>query len=517
VLWLPATLIALAMVAPLAYLVIRGAGASEETWSLLFRARTAELLWRSVVLMATVTTVSVALGVPLAWLTVRSDIPLRRFWSVVAVLPLVVPSYVGALVVVSALGPTGLLRDILDGPLGVQRLPEIYGLSGTTLTLALLNYPLVLLIVKGALNGLDPALGDSARSLGVSPAVAVLRVTLPQLKPAIASGSLLVALYTLSDFGAVSLLGYETFTWAIYQQYQTSFDRSVASSLSLVLVAVAATVLVLEARSRGRARYYRTGPGAARPPAVVPLGRWRWPAVALCAAVGLAAVAGPVAVLGYWVGQGIAAGEREMLLWGELWNSVLISGAAALVTAACSVPIAALAVRYPSPISQLVERLSFTGYALPGVVVALSLVFVGVNVVRPVYQTGWMLLFAYVVLFLPVALGATRSAMMQASPGLEEAARGLGRTPLQTLLTVIVPQMRSGMLVGVALVFLVAIKELPATLILGPLGFQTLATAVWSASSEAFYARASAPALMLVLVSSIPMAALVWRGERLRA
>ena len=148
--------------------------------------------------------------------------------------------------------------------------------------------------------------------------------------------------------------------------------------------------------------------------------------------------------------------------------------------------------------------------------IALSLVFVGVNVVRPVYQTGWMLLFAYVVLFLPVALGATRSAMMQASPGLEAAARGLGRTPLQTLLTVTVPQMRSGMLVGVTLVFLVAIKELPATLMLGPLGFQTLATAVWSASSEAFYARAAAPALMLVLVSSMPMAALVWRGERLR-
>ena len=514
--WLPSLLVALAMVLPLAYLVVRGAGAAEEAWDLLLRPRTAQILGRSILLVVTVTTVCVALAVPVAWLTSRTDLPLSRLWAVLTALPLVVPSYVGAFLMVSALGPKGLLQGLLSGPFGVDRLPSIYGFPGAVITLALLSYPYVLLTVRGALRNIDPALEESARGLGLGQWEVLLRVTLPLLRPAIAAGGLLVALYTLSDFGAVSLLRYETFTWAIYQQYQLAFGRDVAAVLSLLLVAVAMVLLFMEARSRGRMRYHQTGAGAPRPPGVVRLGRWRWPALALCAGLVLVALALPVSVLAYWLVRGVAAGESFQLLWGPMRNSISVSAMAALIAAACSLPVAALVVRYPSLLSRAVERLSFTGYALPGVVVALALVFFGANYAGPVYQTVWLLLLAYLVLFLPVALGAARSAYLQVSPKLEEAARGLGRTHLQTLLAVTVPLMRSGVLSGAALVFLVVMKELPATLILGPLGFKTLAISIWAASSEAFFAQAAVPALMLILISSVPLAFLAMREDGVR-
>ena len=514
--WLPALLVAAAMALPLAYLIIRSAGASDEAWRLLFRPRTAEILVRSALLVATVTAVSVALAVPLAWLTVRTDIPYRRLWGVMTALPLVIPSYVGAFLMISALGPKGLVQGALLGPFGVERLPNIYGLPGATITLALLSYPYILLTVRGVLGNLDPALEESARSLGLGAWGATLRATLPQLRPAIAAGSLLVGLYVLSDFGAVSLFRYETFTWAIYQQYQSSFDRSIAAVLSLVLVGLAVLILAMEARTRGRMRYHRVGTGPARRQTVVRLGKWKWPALVFCGGTVFAALVVPMSVLAYWLARGALSGEPLLILWGPLRNSVFVSGLAAIAAAAGSLPVAALVVRYPGLLGRAVERLSFTGYALPGIVVALSLVYFGVNFVRPIYQTVWLLLLAYVVLFFPAALGASRSALLQISPKLEEAARGLGRSPIGAMVSVTAPLMRSGVLVGAALVFLIAMKELPATLILGPLGFKTLATAIWSASSEAFFARAALPALMLILMSSVPMALLMLRDRTLR-
>ena len=510
--WLPAVLIAISMLLPLVYLVVRSTGASGEAWGLLVRPRTAQILWRSAVLVVAVTTLSVAVAVPLAWLTVRTDLPLRRLWGILTALPLVIPSYVGAFLVVSALGPKGLLQGLL-APLGVERLPDIYGFPGATLTLVLLSYPYILLTVRGALVRLDPALEESARSLGVGPWGSVWRVTLPQLRPAVAAGALLVGLYALSDFGAVSLLGYESFTWAIYQQFR-SLELSSAAVHSLLLVALAVLILTMEVRFRGRMGYHGTGAGTARPQRVVRLGHWRWPALLFCAVVVAAALVLPISVLVYWLVRGVSAGEPLDLLWAATRNSAYVSALAALVAAVCSIPVAAMVVRYPSVLSRGVERLSVTGFALPGIVVAVSLVFFGANLAGPIYQTIWLLLLAYLVLHFPAALGATRAVLLQVSPRLEDAARGLGWTPLQTMLAVTAPLVRSGVLAGAVLVFLLTMKELPATLVLAPPQFQTLATAVWSASEEALFARAAAPALTLILISSVPMAFLVLRDGR---
>jgi iron(III) transport system permease protein len=407
-----------------------------------------------------------------------------------------------------------MLQQLLAGPFGLERLPEIYGFPGAMLTITLVSFPYVLLALQASMRGLDPCLEEASRSLGRGPWDTFRRVTLPHLRPAIAAGALLVALYSLRDFGAVSLLRYETFTWAIYLQYQTSFDRMAAAALSMVLVVLAVVILFIEVRTRGRARYHRSTGGVARPPAYTGLGRWRWPALGFCALVVLLSLIMPISVLGYWLLRGVSAGELLRLALSSALNSGYISGLAAIVTAAAALPVGILVVRYSGHISGLLERATYVGFALPGIVIALALVFFGANYATPIYQTVGLLIFAYVILFLPQAVGSIRSSLLQVSSRVEEAARSLGGTPLRVLVTVTLPLVRPGILAGAALVFLTTMKELPATLLLSPIGFKTLATSIWSATSEAFFARAAVPALLLILVSSVPMAFLVIRERR---
>lgn len=512
--WLPAVLVAGAMALPLIYLVLRAIGTDAGIWDVLLRRRVLEILGRSALLVVAVTGASIAIAVPVAWLTVRTDLPLRRFWSVTTVLPLVIPSYIGAFVLIAALAPRGLLQKLFENLFGIERLPDIFGFWGATLTLTLLSFPYVLLPVRAAIRGLDPGMEETARGLGYGPWDTFRRVTWPHLRPAAAAGALLVALYTLSDFGAVSLLRYETFTWAIYIQFESVFDRGISASLSLMLVALALSILLAESFTRGQSRYVSAGAGGTRPVRVVQLGRWRWPAFTFCGAVVLTSLGAPIAVLTYWVVRGVAAGESLSSFWGAAANSLYVSFLAAAACVAAGLPVAILVVRYPSRFAALVERMSYLGFALPGVVVALALVFFGANYASPVYQTIGLLVFAYVVLFLPPAIGATRASLLQVNPRTEEAARGLGLSPLRVFATVTFPLVRGGVLAGAALVFLITMKELPATLILSPIGFKTLATSVWDASEAAFFAEAAFPALLLVLLSSVPMALLVVRDRR---
>jgi len=524
-------MIGAAMILPPGYLILRTFGAGGDLWELLFRIRTLQVMARTLILIIGVTGVSIAISLPLAWLTIRSDIPFRRLWSILVALPLVIPSYVAGFIVVAALGPKGMLQRLLEGPFGVERLPEIYGFPGALLTIVIVSYPLVLISLQASLRGIDPSLEEASRSLGQSQWRTFRLVVLPQLRPAIASGALLVGLYTLRDFGAVSLLRYETFTWAIYLQYETSFDRTVAAGLSMVLMGMALAILFIEASARGKKQYHRTSTGIMRSPSPVQLGRWRWVACAFCALISMTALFIPISVLVYWLFQGVSRGEPFHLVWGPAINSVYASGIAAVVTTVLSIPVAVLAVRYPSIISTIVERATYIGYALPGIVVALALVFFGAHYANPIYQTMWLLIFAYLILFLPQAVGASRASLLQITPHLEEVARGLGRRSLQVLVTITLPLVRSGVLAGAVIIFFTTMKELPATLILSPIGFKTLATSIWSATSspigfktlatsiwsatsEAFFARASAPALLLILISSVPMAYFTLREGR---
>jgi iron(III) transport system permease protein len=495
---IPALVTVTAVLLPLAYLAVRAAGAERDDWEVLELDRLGPLVVDTGVLVLLVVLAAAAIGVPLAWLVVRTDLPGRSFWAVAAALPLVIPSYVAALVLLGALGPRGLLQDALEEPFGVERLPEIYGLAGATAALTLSTYPYVFLLTAAALRDLDPSLEEAARSLGQTRLGAFRRVTLPALRPAVAAGCLLVALYVLSDFGAVSLMDYPALTRSIYLQYQALFDREPAAVLSLVLVGLAALVLLLETRFRRRARYHRAAPGSARTPAPIALGRWRWPALVCCSLVTGAFLVLPIGVLVYW-SWGAAPLE---LPWDQALNSMLASAVAAVIAAAAVLPVAFLAERHRAPWTRALERASFTANALPGIVIALSLVFFGARYGGVLYQTLGMLVFAYVVRFLPQALAATGAALRGVDPRVEEAARGLGRGPLSVLVRITVPLVRPGLAAGAALVFLSAMKELPATLLLRPIGFDTLATEIWTATSVAAYAEAAPPALLLLAVSA---------------
>lgn len=513
VIWVLAILVVVLMLLPIVYLVIRSVSGGAAAWHLLFRTRTLDLLMHTGGLALVVTGAAAAISIPLAWLTVRTDLPWRRAWSVLAVLPLAIPTYVGGFVLVAALGPKGMVQQLLSEPLGIERLPEIYGLPGAAFALTLFSYPYLLLSVRAGLKGLDPALEEASRSLGHSSWSTLWRVTLPQLRPSITSGALLVALYTLSDFGVVSLLQFDTFTRAIYLQYQASFDRAFAAVLALLLVILTGLILVAESRTRGRARYYRKSAGVVRPGPTVKLGRWRWPALVFCSLVVLFALILPILVLTFWFGRGFVNGIRLEFIWSAALNSVYASGLAAVAAVVAALPVAIVSVRYAGKASVLLERVTYAGFALPGIVIALALVFFGANYATVLYQTLALLVVAYVIRFLPQAIGAVNSSLLRVSPSLEEAGRSLGRTSSQVLVSITIPLVRPGIVAGLAMVFLTTMKELPVTLLLSPIGFKTLATSVWSASSEGLFGQAAVPALLLLLISGLSMAFLIrWEG-----
>lgn len=514
--WLPAVAVALAVLLTPAYLVLRASEAGGEVWAIAIEPNTLRLVWQTLLLAVSVTTATVLIGVPVAFLTVRTDLPGRRVLGVLAALPLVVPTFVGAYTLIAAVAPGGLVQGWADA-LGFPdlRLPSPYGFRGAFLSLTLFTYPYVLLTVQGALRGLDPSLEEASRTLGHSAWRTFRRITLPQLRPAGAAGALLVMLYVLSDFGAVSLMRYSTFTRAIYLQYQAAFDRTPAAVLGLVLVVMTVAVLVVEARV-GRARVAQFAVARARrgrEASVVRLGRWRWPAAAVVALLVVVALVLPLSVVGWWLVRGLRSGQELGLTVSAAVNSLTASALGALAAVAAAMPVAIWAARYPGRRGRLVERLAFTGYALPGIVVALSLVFFGARYAGPLYQTMALLVFAYVVLFLPQAVGAIRASLLQVAANVEEAARTLGSSPMAAIRRVVVPMARRGAMAGGALVFLTVMKELPATLLLAPTGFDTLATRVWTTTSEAFFARAAVPAMGLIVLGSLPLAVLVVRDR----
>jgi iron(III) transport system permease protein len=273
-------------------------------------------------------------------------------------------------------------------------------------------------------------------------------------------------------------------------------------------------VLLLEVSLRGGARYHRSTAGSVRPPRPVRLGRWKPVALGYCGLVAGLALALPLGVISYWLLRGLRAGEPLRIVWEAGISSALVSLVAAVVCVAAAAPVVVLAVRFPGRLTGLIERVTWAGFALPGIVVALSLVFFGVRYARPLYQTLTMLVIAYVIRFLPQAIGSLRASFVQVNPHLEEAARSLGHATPRVWLRVTAPLVRPGLLSGATLVFLTVMKELPATLLLRPIGFETLATRIWGATSEGFWARAAAPSLLLILIAALPMVVVAWREGR---
>ena len=471
--------------------------------------RLMELLWSTGVLVVSVTLSCVALGVTTAWLTNRTNIKGRRIWSTLVILPMVIPSYVGALALLGASGNDGAISALLTA-VGLPPLPPLRGFWAAWGALTLWNFPFVHLLAAPTLRRMNPSLEEAARGLGASRSETFVTVVLPQLRPAVAASALLVALYTLSDFGAVSLLGYETFTRAIYAQFRGRVDITPALFLSGVLTIVALTIVIAERRIRGRRTYHSNRP--TRPARVVTLLGWH--RMAAYVVLGLAvtlSLALPTAVLAWWTVRGLSLGLPVESVLLETGRAGLLGGSTAFATAAMAIPVAVLTVRHRSVGSGWLETIAWSTYSLPHLAVALAFLVFALRILPVGYQTLPMLVAALAAVFLPQALGATQSALRQVGPQLEDASRILGHSPASTLRRVVLPLISPGLLAGGALVFLTTMKELPITLMLRPTGFETLAVRIWSTASEGLYTRASVASLVLLAISAVPLYLLVTR------
>jgi iron(III) transport system permease protein len=466
-------------------------------------ARLVELMTNTLALAVTVTATATVVGTTTAWLVTRTTIPLRRMWSVLVTLPLVMPSYVLALTLLGATGPSGVLSD-LASRYGLGPIPTPGGFLGSWMALTVFAIPYVHLGAIPAIRSIDPSLEEASRSLGVGRWRTFRRITVPMLRPATAASALLVALYTISDFGVVSLLRYDTFTRAIYAQYQGRLDRRPALTLALILVVVAVAIVWFERRTRRHARYEGIAP-ARRMRVDLRAG---WTVTALVFLTGLVALSLllPGAVLGTWLARGIAQGQTIGVPVAETFRSLGVSLAAAVAAAVASIPVAMVAVRGRRRTAATAEAVTWMSYALPHIAMGLAMVTFALRAAPSLYQTTALLVIAYVAMFLPQSVGTASDALRRITPSLEEASRSLGRSAAQTTWRITVPLMRRGLLAGAALVFLTSMKELPATLLLRPNEFETLAIRIWASTGEGFYTRASIASLILLAVSAVPLA-----------
>ena len=454
------------------------------------RPRVGELLRNTVSLVVLATGASAVVGVAGAWLVERTGLPGAAWWRVLLVAPLAVPAFVNAYAWVS-------LR------------PAMTGLSGAVFITTLSYYPLVFLPVSAALRGLDRSWEDTARSLGLGRWRTFARIVLPQLRPAVLGGCLLVSLHLLAEFGVLSMLRFPTFTTAILDQYEAAFDTGSGSVLAVVLIGLCVTVLSIEHFWRGRRGHARIGSGVIRRPEPAPLGRWLVPSVLALTLLVALALGVPVYSLAHWLAAPGATVDGTALLT-ALTSTIGLALAAAVLTCLAAFPVALLLRRRQTVFTTTIERLCYLASSLPGVVVGLALVMLTIRWMHGLYQSAAVLVLAYAILFLPRALVAIRTALAQAPTGLLESARALGASPGRAVVRVVVPLAAPGILAGLALVFMATTTELTATLLLAPTGTQTLATGFWAASSSLDYGTAAPYAVTMVALSA-PMTWLLMR------
>jgi iron(III) transport system permease protein len=490
-----AVLIALFSLLPLAYVVYMTAATGWDTaLELVFRPRVGELLLNTVLLMLITVPLCLILGVGGAWLVERTTLRGKKVWAVLLAAPLAIPAFVNSYAWVSAV-------------------PSLHGLFSGVLIATLSYFPLVYIPAAATLSRLDPAVEQSAASLGLGAWRAFFRVVLPQLRIAMTGGGLLVGLHLLAEYGAFAMIRFDTFTTAIMVQYQSTFNGTAGNMLASVLVFICLILLVVEVRSRGTARYARVGSGAQAKALCLPLHAYQWPAQLALLGLTLLAFGLPLLFVLRW----IIAGGSEIWAADEfvpaLLQTLLYGLAGAAATTVVAFPMAYLAVRHASWFSKGLELSNYVTSSLPGIVVALAFVTVSIRLVPGVYQTTGVLIAAYVLLFLPRALVNIRAGLAQAPKELDEAAQALGSPPLLSFIRVTLRLTAPAAAGGAALVFLAIANELTATLLLSPNGTRTLATEFWSKSSEIDYAGAAPYALFMIVISA-PMTYLLFQQSK---
>jgi iron(III) transport system permease protein len=479
-------LVAIVLLAPL---VLIGLDVHAAGWTqvktVLFRHLSLVLLQHTVELTALVVLLSTTIGVAAAWATERSALPLRRVWTVLLVLPIAMP-------------------DFIVGYTWHSLYPRLDPLAAATLVMTLGTYPLVYLPVAAALRRADPTLEDTAHSLGVGRAATFRRVTLPLLAPAVLGGAVLVTLTVISEYGAFEVLRFSTFTTEIFGEFK--FDPEAAGALAIPLVLLGLAALSVEGfasrrpQPRLRSRRPRPTPGWRRSTAPIVLGL----ITLLALGVGV-----PIGTLIHFMAESQTTTLPAVATVGTAtWNTIRYSAGGAAIAVLAALPVALMTFRRSSRTRVAIERSTFVTQALPGVVIALSGVYFATRYDFRLYQTSLLLMLAYAVIHFPLALVCVRSSAAQAPARLADVGTSLGRNPAAVFVRVTLPLLAPGIAAAFCLVFLTAVTELTATLVLAPIGVQTLATQFWAYQSEVAYGAAAPYALVIIAVAVVPGALL---------
>jgi iron(III) transport system permease protein len=479
--------VAVVLILPLAFLLTEAAGAGPGTVAdLIARPLTGQLLWNTVRLGVVVTVLCAIIGTGSAWLVERTDLPGRRVWAVLLVVPLAIPDFV------ISFGWASLST-------------AVSGFRGAVLVMTLALYPLVYLPVAASLRNADPGQEEVSRSLGAGPLRTFFRVTIGQARVAILGGCVLVIMTMLAEYGAFEILGYQTFTTEIFTEFSLSFNVPTACALALVLVALSMIVLGADSGAHRRGRVSRVSRTAQRATPRSRLGLATVPVVALLSAVVLLALGVPVGSAAYWWATGTSQPFTGTPLLSAAGYTAAYGACAGALATAMALPVAILAVRRGGRLAGLVERSTYLVLAVPGLVIALSLSYFSERYGDGIgYQSAPMLVLAYAIMFFPLALVGVRASVAQAPAGLEDVARSLGKRQITVLWQVTRPLVAPGLAAAFCLVFLSAVTELTATLILVPTGVQTLATQFWNYQQNLAYGQAAPFALVMIAIAAVP-------------
>jgi len=520
-------LIAVAIAGPLVAVLLTALTTPGESFGFIASTTLPEMLGNSLLLALLVGAMAGSAGAVSAWIVSCCDFRFRRVLEVALLLPMAIPAYLNGYVYTWLLDVAGPVQTAFRGATGLRYgqywMPEIRSLPGAALMLAMVLYPYVYLLCRAAFLQQSVCLLEASRTLGHSLSRTFVHVALPLARPALVAGIGLVLMETLADFGTVQHFGVRTFTTGIYEAWFGMGDRGAAAQLSVALLGCVFLALALEYLTRGGRRFH---PTTTRHPPLRPVVLRGWKQVAAIMACALPVVLGFVIPAGVLLWMAATTGDpldpRRFLPFAR--NSLLVS----TVTAGLAVLIAALmawGVRlHPSPLRSAANRIAALGYALPGSVIAVgTLVPFGIfdnalddwmrtnlGVSTGLLLSGTMaaLVFGYLVRFLAVALSAMESGLARLKPSLLSAARVLGRTPGQAVREVELPLARGALLTAAVLVFVDTMKELPATLIVRPFDFDTLAVRIYNLASDERLAEASTAALLIVAVGLLPVAAL---------
>ncbi len=502
---------------------------ADGVWRHLAQTVLGDLLLNTLWLVVGVATGAAILGVGLAWLTAVCEFPGRRFFDWALMLPLAVPAYVTAFVAIALLDYTGPLQTALRAmlPASWAGLPPIRSRGGVIVVMSLALYPYVYLLARQAFLTQGTRAMEAAQALGHGRWEGFFRLALPMARPWIVGGLALVVMETLADFGTVSVFNYDTFTTAIYKAWFGLFSLAAAAQLASVLIVIVFGLLIAEHVWRGGARY---ATGAKHDPTTerIPLsGPSAWCAFGACAGVLSVAFIVPVSQLAAWGATRLAT-DLDRRAIGFLWHSMFLGGAAAIITCACAL-VLTFAQRRGNGAVAVATRVATLGYALPGSVLAVGIfiplawldrqVAVGLQAVSQevglvILGTPLAMILAYLARFLAAGFGPIDSAMHRVTPNLEEAARGLGVCGRRLLQRVHLPIVRSGVLTAATLVFVDVMKEMPATLMTRPFGWDTLSVRIYELTSEGQWEQAALPALALVLAGLLPVMLLTRHGRR---